>query len=77
MTILLSFLLLWTVFSGGTNTNNQSHLTGKVGFNGTPLLAQLHQEWLDSGVFKHYNHQNQIYGGICYSGRLKHCTTIT
>lgn len=31
---------------GGTNINNQSQLTGKVGFHGTPLLAQLHQEWL-------------------------------
>lgn len=33
-------------FYGGTNTNNQSQLTGKVGFHGTPLLAQLHQERL-------------------------------
>lgn len=45
MTILLSFLLLWTIFRGAqTLTINQ--LTGKVGFRGTPLLAQLHQEWL-------------------------------
>lgn len=40
------FLLLWTIFRGGTNTNNQSQLTGKVGCHGTSLLAQLHQEWL-------------------------------
>lgn len=31
LTILLAFLLLWTIFfKGGTNTNNQSQLTGRV-----------------------------------------------
>lgn len=38
-------------FYGGTNTNNQSQLTGKVGFHGTPLLAQLHQERLKLWFF--------------------------
>lgn len=31
---------------GDTNANNQSQLTGKMGYHGSSLLAQLHQEWL-------------------------------
>lgn len=46
MTILLSFLLLWTIFRGEqTLTINPSCLEKWV-FHGTRLLAQLHQEWL-------------------------------
>lgn len=33
-------------FEGDANTNNQSQLTGKMGYHGSSLLAQLHQEWL-------------------------------
>lgn len=47
MTILLYYpSSLDYLLRGTQNTNNQSQLTGKMGYHGSSLLAQLHQEWL-------------------------------